>query len=243
MSDFPSLATGTTVNAAPAQREPGEWSDEMIERLRNLWLEGYPTVEIGRRLGVSKNAVVGKAHRLDLPRRGSPIGKRRLAHHELEAIKRAAVAGKSAREICDDLHVPVTVEYVQSIGATARRQASMQRAPGGVDGRTELIGPTLPPLPSLAIPEPRRRKHRAAPPGEHGAVRGPGGHLRGPTLAEVGEEVAPLPPPRAATCQFPLSDGRPWRFCDSADVRPGSSYCAAHHRICWRESAPQEEAA
>jgi len=30
-------------------------------------------VEIGRHLGVSKNAVVGKAHRLDLPGRPSPI--------------------------------------------------------------------------------------------------------------------------------------------------------------------------
>ena len=235
MSDFPTLAIDTTINAAPAQHDHFEWSDEIITRLRTLWSEGYHTSEIGRLLGVSKNAVVGKAHRLDLPRRQSPIGKSRLRRHELEAIKRAAVAGKSAREICDDLHVPVTVDYVQSIGAAARRQAGVQRAPGGVDGRTELIGPTLPPLPSL------RRKHRAVPPGEHGATRGPGGHLRGPTLAAAGEEAVQLPPPRAATCQFPLNDGRPWRFCDSADVQPASSYCATHHRICWREAGRQEE--
>ncbi|MEO8714122.1 MAG: GcrA family cell cycle regulator [Acetobacteraceae bacterium] len=50
-----------------------EWTDETITRLRALWDEGHSTAEIGRRLGVSKNAVVGKAHRLDLSARPSPI--------------------------------------------------------------------------------------------------------------------------------------------------------------------------
>jgi len=42
-----------------------EWAEETILRLRALWDEGLSTAEIGRRLGVSKNAVVGKAHRLE----------------------------------------------------------------------------------------------------------------------------------------------------------------------------------
>jgi GcrA cell cycle regulator len=50
-----------------------EWAEETIIRLRELWAEGHSTAEIGRRLGVSKNAVVGKAHRLDLSARPSPI--------------------------------------------------------------------------------------------------------------------------------------------------------------------------
>jgi GcrA cell cycle regulator len=50
-----------------------EWAEETIVRLRALWDEGLSTAEIGRRLGVTKNAVVGKAHRLDLPARPSPI--------------------------------------------------------------------------------------------------------------------------------------------------------------------------
>jgi GcrA cell cycle regulator len=50
-----------------------EWNDETIARLRVLWAEGLSTAEIGRRMGVSKNAVVGKAHRLNLPARPSPI--------------------------------------------------------------------------------------------------------------------------------------------------------------------------
>ncbi len=50
-----------------------EWSDETIGQLRALWAEGHSTAEIGRRMGVSKNAVVGKAHRLNLSARPSPI--------------------------------------------------------------------------------------------------------------------------------------------------------------------------
>ena len=50
-----------------------DWNDETILRLRALWDAGHSTAEIGRRMGVTKNAVVGKAHRLDLPARPSPI--------------------------------------------------------------------------------------------------------------------------------------------------------------------------
>jgi GcrA cell cycle regulator len=49
------------------------WTEEAIARLRMLWAEGHSASEIGRRLGVSKNAVVGKVHRLGLPARPSPI--------------------------------------------------------------------------------------------------------------------------------------------------------------------------
>lgn len=50
-----------------------DWTEQQIEQLRALWAEGLSTAEIGRRMGISKNAVVGKAHRLNLPSRPSPI--------------------------------------------------------------------------------------------------------------------------------------------------------------------------
>ena len=43
-----------------------EWTDEIVARLRELWAQGLSTAEIGRQLNVTKNAVVGKAHRLGL---------------------------------------------------------------------------------------------------------------------------------------------------------------------------------
>lgn len=39
---------------------------DRVASLRTLWDEGLSTAEIGRRLGVSKNAVVSKAHRIAL---------------------------------------------------------------------------------------------------------------------------------------------------------------------------------
>lgn len=50
-----------------------DWNDATIARLRMLWENGVTTADIGRRLGFSKNAVVGKAHRLELQKRPSPI--------------------------------------------------------------------------------------------------------------------------------------------------------------------------
>lgn len=49
-----------------------EWTPDRMKVLIALWNEGLPTAEIGRRLGITKNAVVGKAYRLQLPRRQTP---------------------------------------------------------------------------------------------------------------------------------------------------------------------------
>ncbi|SDC68079.1 GcrA family cell cycle regulator [Belnapia rosea] len=61
-----------------------EWTAEAIDQLRAYWAEGHSTAEIGRRMGISKNAVVGKAHRLNLDARPSPI------RREAEAGERPA---------------------------------------------------------------------------------------------------------------------------------------------------------
>jgi GcrA cell cycle regulator len=50
-----------------------EWNEAAIQRLPKLWMEGLSLREIGLALGVSKNAVIGKAYRLALPSRPSPI--------------------------------------------------------------------------------------------------------------------------------------------------------------------------
>jgi len=52
-----------------------DWNCDTVAQLTSLWTEGVSTAEIGRRLGISKNAVVGKCHRLNLPARPSPIQK------------------------------------------------------------------------------------------------------------------------------------------------------------------------
>ena len=49
------------------------WDDNNVSRLKELWDQGLPTAQIGKLLGFTKNAVVGKAHRIGLERRPSPI--------------------------------------------------------------------------------------------------------------------------------------------------------------------------
>jgi GcrA cell cycle regulator len=51
------------------------WDKEKLEQLSRLWAEGLPITKIGLELGVSRNAIAGKAHRLGLPKRNSPISK------------------------------------------------------------------------------------------------------------------------------------------------------------------------
>lgn len=50
------------------------WTDERVAQLKQLWGEGKTAAEIAKLLGgVTRNAVIGKAHRLKLSGRVSPI--------------------------------------------------------------------------------------------------------------------------------------------------------------------------
>ena len=49
------------------------WTDERVELLKKLWLEGLSASQIAAELGtVTRNAVIGKVHRLGLSGRGQP---------------------------------------------------------------------------------------------------------------------------------------------------------------------------
>ena len=49
------------------------WNDAKLKELEDLWKQGHPISKIGEILGVSRNSVAGKAHRMGLPKRTSPI--------------------------------------------------------------------------------------------------------------------------------------------------------------------------
>ncbi len=50
-----------------------DWDGAKVARLRALWAEGGSAAKIGAAMGMTKSAVIGKAHRLKLPARPSPI--------------------------------------------------------------------------------------------------------------------------------------------------------------------------
>ena len=49
------------------------WTDEKVAKLRVLWAEGHSASEIGRRLFLGKDSIIGKAHRIKLVSRPSPL--------------------------------------------------------------------------------------------------------------------------------------------------------------------------
>ncbi len=54
------------------------WTDDRVSLLTKLWGEGHTAAEIAKQLGgVTRNAVIGKAHRLKLSNRVSPIQQNR----------------------------------------------------------------------------------------------------------------------------------------------------------------------
>lgn len=56
------------------------WTDDRVATLKKLWGEGKTAAEIAKELGdVTRNAVIGKAHRLKLSNRVSPIQQNKKA--------------------------------------------------------------------------------------------------------------------------------------------------------------------
>lgn len=80
------------------------WTEKMVEDLRQMWLEGLTANEIAKKLGVSKNSIVGKVHRLCLTARPSPIKKKD------EEIQEIVVAEKNEQSV----EVAETAEIVTS---------------------------------------------------------------------------------------------------------------------------------
>lgn len=52
---------------------PTPWTAEKDYHLTELWQSGLSSAQIGLRLNISKNSVIGRAHRLRLPTRPSPV--------------------------------------------------------------------------------------------------------------------------------------------------------------------------
>ena len=62
------------------------WTDERLEELKKLWAKGLSISQIGEALGVSRNAIAGKAHRMGLPKRPSPISKPKAEKPKVEPV-------------------------------------------------------------------------------------------------------------------------------------------------------------
>jgi len=69
------------------------WTDDKIKSLKKLWLKGAATAEIAKKLGLSKNSIIGKVHRLNLQNRPSPIKKKTLVKKVKAPVKKTTRIG------------------------------------------------------------------------------------------------------------------------------------------------------
>jgi GcrA cell cycle regulator len=53
-----------------------------------------------------------------------------------------------------------------------------------------------------------------------------------PATPPTPPEPPPAPQSSGGTCMYPISDGRPWRFCGAPCV-PNRVYCAEHVALCY----------
>ena len=88
------------------------WTNESVEELRRLWDKGLTASEIAKKLGVTKNAIVGKVHRLCLKARPSPI---KTKDEEMKQVQET-VAQKVVveAEIVEELPVEENVSETDS---------------------------------------------------------------------------------------------------------------------------------
>jgi GcrA cell cycle regulator len=81
------------------------WTDERVETLKKLWADGLSASQIAKQLGgVTRNAVIGKVHRLGLSGRAAPSRPtRRVAAPKLATRPRSAStpaqAGATAKPV------------------------------------------------------------------------------------------------------------------------------------------------
>lgn len=193
------------------------WTPEQDAQLRALWCQDSPRLsctDIARRMHKSKNSIVGRAHRLHLPSRPSPVLER-AAYPALLAQPRKPKAPPKPR---------LPPHWDKGVAGLARAQA-MAAAPFlGAD-----LTKGLQPVP--AVPVARATPIRAAESPEDTAR----------TAGRTSSLVAARHPvfAGARTCRFPLwadkaaPDGR---FCD-APVERGA-YCAAHGARCYEVPRP-----
>ena len=214
------------------------WTDERIGDLRRMWDNGLTASQIAETLGgVSRNAVIGKAHRLGLTPRPSPV--KSAAVLEQERIAAAAPPPPAKPDepvaaVVEPEPAPVAVEPVKVEAIEVED--------------TEAVGIEAAP----AEDKPARVELRSV---------GPGGFLR----QNPGEQQQPIPPapPRRLVparpsaevadktsllelsdriCRWPMGHpGEPdFHFCGQA-VNPGFPYCVDHCGNAYQAQMPRRD--
>jgi GcrA cell cycle regulator len=97
------------------------WTDERVETLKKLWLDGLSASQIAKQLGgVTRNAVIGKVHRLGLSGRAAPSQPARPAYKPPRPARPAVSAQPAPRRVIEPhaaAPMPRPVVYVEEPGS------------------------------------------------------------------------------------------------------------------------------
>jgi GcrA cell cycle regulator len=95
------------------------WTDERVELLKKLWQDGLSASQIAKQLGgVTRNAVIGKVHRLGLSGRAAPSKPARTVFKAPRPARAVAAAPSAPRRIAEPVATalqpqPSPVRYVE----------------------------------------------------------------------------------------------------------------------------------
>ena len=199
------------------------WTDERIEQLRQMWQAGMTASQIAETLGgVSRNAVIGKAHRLGLQSRPSPV-------------KPGEAAASVAAPVEPSAPEPVQAPDPEPEAVEATREAAPEPA-------AEPIAPPDPPAPAVRSIGPggfqRQNPHEQqspippAPPRRLVPAK-PSADIAGKTgLLDLNDRI----------CKWPLGHpGEPdFHFCGQT-VNPGFPYCLEHCSVAYQAQLPRRD--
>ncbi len=209
------------------------WTDERIATLKKMWEGGSTASQIAEELGgVSRNAVIGKAHRLGLKSRPSPV----------KANEKKKAAAKKA---------PAKAAAPKKAPAKAAAKAPAKPAPKQA-AASEPPAPNSSATPSQPIPNPTPDLPKIVSVGPGGFLRQGPGDQQAPIPPAPPRRLVPAKPsPEIAdktslldlsekVCRWPMGHpGEPdFHFCGEP-VNPGFPYCVEHCGRAYQAQLPR----